>query len=139
MAVGAAAQGFDLELVAFARRGRSFDAVTAEALALVDGAVRLLGVSGGGPFALAAAVAGGDRVERLTIVSGMPPPEHGIGPLASAAGLDEDGLHTWAVDLLTPLGAPELAGAIPGARLVEWADGGHFAQLFHAADVYEAL
>lgn len=100
---GADARGVAVELVGVDRRGGSIAEVATRAVGLVDGPVRVLGVSGGGPFALATAALAGERVERVTVVSGFPPPEHGLGPLAGAEGLDVGGVRSWARALLEGL------------------------------------
>jgi len=98
--LGAEGRGLDIEIVGVDRRGEPPTAVARRACALVDGPFRVVGVSGGGPDALATAVLGGDRVERLTIISGFPHPQHGLGLLAPVAEADDDAVRAWTRPLL---------------------------------------
>ncbi|HYD09944.1 MAG TPA: hypothetical protein VEA78_07570 [Acidimicrobiales bacterium] len=184
---GITALELDVTLVPVERRGEPMTTVARRACTMVDGPFRVLGVSGGAPWAVATAVGGGDRVERLTIVSGFPHPMHGLGLLSGAAGKDVDGVRKWAREVLTsipgadvdallesfvedcchlrepwtfdpagvtapttvfhaadddrcePDGARWLAATIPGARYVEWPEGGHFAMFQHVEEMLGAL
>jgi pimeloyl-ACP methyl ester carboxylesterase len=81
--------------------GRTLLSVAESAATLVPaGDVRLLAVSGGGPFALATASVLDDRVRSLTIVSGFGPPEFGLGPLTPVASADREAVTAWARDVI---------------------------------------
>ncbi len=81
--------------------------VARHAAGLVDtDDVRLLGLSGGAPFALATAEVLGAKVERVVIVSGFGPPEHGLGALQPTADMDRATLTRWAEELAASIPAP---------------------------------
>ena len=91
-----------------AQPGRTLRGVAEHAAEIVDGRVRILAVSGGGPFALAAAAVLGDRAESVTVVSGLGPPQCGLGVLAPLRTMSEPAVRSWAEDLVAsqPLPAP---------------------------------
>jgi pimeloyl-ACP methyl ester carboxylesterase len=91
-----------------AQPGRTLRSVAEHAGEVVDGRVRLLAVSGGGPFALAAAALLGDRVEAVAIASGLGPPECGLGALSAMRTMSEAETRSWAEGLIAsqPLPAP---------------------------------
>ena len=109
--------------------GRNLQTVAEFAADLVDDDVYLLGLSGGGPFALATAQLLGGRAAKTIIVSGMSPPEFGLGVLSPIMGMSREELVAWAEDLisgipgLTPTGNTLvdlfLASTAEGVRRVD--------------------
>jgi len=80
--------------------GRSLSTVAEQATAVVDGQVRLLGVSGGGPFALTTAERMGDCALSVTIASGLGPPECGLGALTITRGMTEAEVNAWVAEII---------------------------------------
>jgi len=81
--------------------GRSLTSVAEQAAAIVDDQVRLLAISGGGPFALATAALVADRVPSVTIVSGVGPPACGLGALTVVQGKTEAEVEAWAEEIIS--------------------------------------
>jgi pimeloyl-ACP methyl ester carboxylesterase len=108
-AAAAAEAGIEARFIGFDRPGygaasaepeRTLDSVAEQAAAIADGPVRLLAVSGGGPFALAAAAVLGERASSVTIASGMGPPSCGLGALAVIGDMTEAEVRSWANELI---------------------------------------
>jgi len=94
--------GFDRPGYGMARSqpGRTLQSVAEQAAALTAEPVRLLGMSGGGPYALATAAVMRDRVASVTIVSGLGPPQCGLGALSVIRHMAEAEVRSWASELI---------------------------------------
>jgi pimeloyl-ACP methyl ester carboxylesterase len=107
--------------------------IGADAHAIADelGVARFaaLGLSGGGPGALAAATVAGDRVTRVGIASGAGPFQLVPGALDE---LDDD-------DLVAPTHKVWLSENLPRARLVVYDGEGHLGVFEHLGEMLDAL
>jgi len=83
-----------------AQPGRTLQSVAEQAASIIEEPVRLLAMSGGGPYALATAAAMRDRVASVTIVSGMGPPQCGMGALGVTRDMSEAEVGSWATELI---------------------------------------
>jgi pimeloyl-ACP methyl ester carboxylesterase len=99
---------------AAAQPGRSVATVAEQAATLVDENIRLLAVSGGGPFALATAALLADRVITVTVASGLGPPEDGLGALTPIRDATEPEIRSRYEEII--------AGAPPAPTGVELSD-----------------